>query len=55
MSKDELLTILRRIADEAGGDPEGSHTEGEKALLAFVNDPEITEAWNDASQFWWYA
>ena len=55
MSKPELIAILQKIADENGGDQEASHGLGEKALLEFVNDPEITAAWKDAAQFWWYA
>jgi len=55
LTKPELIAILKKIAEESGGDQEASHGVGEKALLSFVNDPEITEAWKDASQFWWYA
>jgi hypothetical protein len=53
--KEELLSVLRRISDEEGGDPEASHGEAEKALLKFINDPEISAAWDDAAQFFWYA
>lgn len=55
MTKPELIAILTKIADEYGGDQEASHGVGEDALLAYVNDPEIKAAWDDAKQFWWYA
>jgi len=55
MTKPEIIAFLKDIADHSGYDPEGSHRNAEKELLAFLDDPEITEAWNDAVEFWWYA
>lgn len=55
MTKPELIEYLEEIANARGGDQEASHAQAEKALLEFVNDTEITAAWQDASSFWWYA
>lgn len=55
MTKEELIAVLKDIADHHGYDPEASHVDGERALLKFVNDPEITAAWKAAEKFWWYA
>lgn len=55
MTKPELITLLREIADKEGGDNEASHGDADKALIAYINDPEIEAAWNDAAQFFWYA
>jgi hypothetical protein len=53
MTKSELLAILA----EPRGDEEVSHVKAERALIAFVNDKEISEAWEKACdvQNWWYA
>ena len=52
-NRDRLLEQLR----SEGGDPEDLHSRAEDLLLAFVDDPEITNAWITASanQDWWYA
>lgn len=53
MTKDELLQALGKNT----GDPERDHWEAEESLVAYVNDPEITDAWKRArdEQNWWYA
>jgi hypothetical protein len=53
VTKAELLEALAK----GTGDEEHDHCAAEDALLAFVNDPEITAAWNKAcaEQNWWYA
>lgn len=55
MDKQELLALLTKIAEARGGDPEVSHSDAERALLRFINDPEISEAWEKTAQFFWYA
>jgi hypothetical protein len=43
MTKEELLRVLQKVAK--GHDMKAGHTEADKALLAYINDPEITEAY----------
>ena len=52
MTREELLTKLR---DAVPRDRELDHSHAEDWLLEYVNDPEITEAWEKRSSNWWYA
>lgn len=49
MSRDELLAILRKN----DGDYETLHIDADEALLEYINDPEITEAFESVRR--WYA
>lgn len=49
MTKQELLFIL----NHPSGDTEVDHCNADDALLEFINDPEITEAFNKTEK--WYA
>ena len=51
MSKEELLQVLKDCA--ASYDQEGAHIEADEALIRYINDPEITEAFNAIDK--WYA
>lgn len=42
MTRDQLLKALKMIEENRMGDPEQDHIEADQALLAFVNDTEIT-------------
>lgn len=55
MTRDELLSLLKAMADDCGINPDRTHTRAEVALLAYIADPEITAAWKEAAEFWWYA
>ena len=48
IDKNTLLFILRTNFD----DPEGDHKDADRALLKYINDPEITKAFNDIKK--WY-
>lgn len=48
MSRDELIAILR---DTHGGDYEAAHDNADKALLAYINDPEITAAFRSQTRY----
>lgn len=50
--KQELLTELAELNTE-NGDVETQHLLADKALLRYINDPEITEAFNEIEK--WYA
>jgi hypothetical protein len=50
MTREELLAVLR---NDFGGDAEVAHTEHDNALLAYINDGEITEAFRATTK--WYA
>ena len=52
MTRDELLTLLRGWEGDTG-DQEWVHMEADDALIAYINDPEITEAYNNIGK--WYA
>lgn len=41
MTRDELLTLLRGMMDQ------GDHSAADDALVAYINDPEIAEAYHD--------
>ena len=43
MSRDELLAIAR---NDCGGDYERAHAALDDAMLAFIDDAELTEAYN---------
>jgi hypothetical protein len=52
MTKQELLDALRALkANES--DPEENHVDADDLLLKFINDPEVTEAFNALHK--WYA
>lgn len=53
MTRQDLLDKLRRLADEAEQDWERAHLEADKALLAFLDDPEISAAYEAIER--WYA
>ena len=52
MTKQDLLTILLENASE-DGDHEIEHSVCDKALLEYINDPEITAAFAKGTK--WYA
>ncbi|MFA5385737.1 MAG: hypothetical protein WC364_13970 [Eubacteriales bacterium] len=51
MTKDELLKKLTEC--QSNGDPEVAHDEADKALLEYINDKKITEAYEKIER--WYA
>lgn len=50
LKKDDLLKILSKCND--GFDTSELHIQADKALIKFINDPEITEAYNKIYK--WY-
>lgn len=52
MAKQELLDFLRTVNSEY--EKADAHSAAEKALLKYINGPEITEALNRAKEPWWY-
>ena len=54
MTRDELLKLLHDRAEEGfDGDVEAIHSEADEALLAYLNDDEITKAFGAVPK--WYA
>ena len=51
MNKEELLKALRALAGLR--DPESAHSEADHLLLTFIDDDEITEAFEAIPK--WYA
>ena len=52
MTKEELIQRLTEIPN-GGGDAEEWHIDADDALLAYINDPEISEAYRAIKK--WYA
>jgi len=50
MTKEELIAKLKACNT---GDCEMDHCDADDLLLAFIDDPEVTEAFNDIDK--WYA
>lgn len=55
MEKRELVQKLNilKISTDNNGDEEENHQEADKLLLKFINEEEITKAFNDIRK--WYA
>jgi len=53
MTIDELIAELKRIKAESDGDREEDHLFADYALLVYINDPRVTEAFDDIEK--WYA
>lgn len=49
IDKNTLLLLLHTSYN----DPEGDHLDADKALLKYINDPEITEAFHNIKK--WYS
>jgi len=54
-AEDKRAELLAFLNSEGSGDPERDHSKAEKMLLALLDDSEITQAWEDTPQTWWYA
>jgi hypothetical protein len=46
MTRDELLALLRGLEGD-NGDLEAAHVEADKALLTYINDPDISAAFEE--------
>lgn len=53
MTKEELLKILEENGKEGRGDHEIEHYNCDNALLVYINDKEITDAFMKGTK--WYA
>lgn len=51
MTKDELLKKLRELQGDQ--DQEGAHWDADQALISFIGDPEIVDAFEKIGK--WYA
>lgn len=51
MTKAELIAALEALVEDSPG--EGNHIEADSLLLKYINDPEITKAFDAISK--WYA
>ena len=51
MTREELLARLRECI--ANADAEACHLEADRALLDYINDPEVTALYGQAEK--WYA
>lgn len=51
LTRDDLLAALRDLASDLPG--EGQHIEADDLLLRYINDPEITAAFEAIAK--WYA
>lgn len=51
MTKEELIVKLKECSEN--GDLEQAHIDADDALLEYINDPEITQAFNSCEK--WYS
>lgn len=52
LTRDDALAKLKALADEPRDQVE-AHREADRILLSLINDPEITDAFDEISK--WYA
>lgn len=50
--KNRLLSRLRSLATNYDSDKEYGHRNADRALLDYINDPEVTQAFEDIEK--WY-
>lgn len=53
LTKEELIHELAVIAEVNADDPESGHADADRALLRFINDPEITAAYEAVYPKWY--
>ena len=53
MTKKQLVSKLKDIKEVHGKDPEGAHSHADNALLEYINDADVYEAFDDIEK--WYA
>ena len=53
MTREKLIENLKWLYNKRGGDPEANHADADKWLLEYINDPEVTNAFNAIEK--WYA
>lgn len=53
MTKEELLTLLKKLEVISLHDKEVAHGEADDALIEYINDPEIKDAYEAIEK--WYA
>lgn len=52
MTKAQLIKRLKQLTDDQS-DVEGNHASADRALVAFINDPEVTRLYGELKK--WYA
>lgn len=53
MTREEFFRQFAKICEDEG--PRRSHERAEELLLAYLDDPDITAAWEEEMDTWWYA
>lgn len=53
MDREELLRRLKECREKYGNDPEAAHSRADEALLEYINDSEVTAAYEAITM--WYA
>ncbi len=53
VSTDELIAKLKAIAESGQGDQETDHVDADRLLLEYINNAEVTKAFDAISK--WYA
>lgn len=48
-----LITELKRLRTVSITDPEKAHSQADDALIAYIDDPDVTRAFNNIDK--WYA
>lgn len=52
MSKSELIEELKAAAEVSARDPEVGHSQADCALVEFINDPDVTEAFEAVERYY---
>jgi len=52
MTKTELITALNKIARELRDDPEAASLQATRALLDYIDDPDVTAAYLATPRGW---
>lgn len=53
MTKEELIEKLKELKQRNEREAEGTHIEADELLLKFINDPDVSKAFEDLER--WYA
>jgi len=53
VDKQALLKILKECSELASCDAEAAHERADEALLAFIDDPEVSAAFDPSGMFWY--
>lgn len=51
MTREQLIEVLKECQVIDKRDPEDSHSKADNALIAFINDPEVTQLYDSLTRW----